>query len=216
MILDLDNVTKRFRAKKADKIIVENLSFTLDEGVNIGILGKNGSGKSTLLRMLAGVESPDSGRIARFGSVSWPIAFSGFLHGSLTGRENARFIARIYGKQPDEIETRCAEFAEIGQYFDMPLKTYSSGMRARVAFSLSMAIDFDVQLIDEVMAVGDDSFQQKCKRAMEDRAQKSTFIIVAHQSKTLEDWCHVGAVLNNGKLVFYDTIKEAIHAYKAL
>lgn len=216
MILDLDNVTKRFRAKKSDKIIVENLSFSLTEGVNIGVLGKNGVGKSTLLRMLAGVEAPDSGTIKRYGSVSWPIAFSGFLHGSLSGRENARFIARVYGKDPDEIEDNCASFADIGQYFDMPLKTYSSGMRARVAFSLSMAIDFDVQLIDEVMAVGDDGFQQKCRRAMEDRAQKSTFIIVAHQSKTLEEWCHVGAVLNDGKMTFYDTIKEAIHAYKAL
>ena len=145
--------------------MLDQLSAVFEEGVSVGILGRNGAGKSTLLRILGGAEQPDSGRVIRKGRVSWPIGFSGGFNGSLTGEENARFVARIYDADIDRVIEFAKDFAEIGDYFQMPVRTYSSGMKARLAFGLSMAIDFDTYLVDEVTAVGDATFQERCREA---------------------------------------------------
>jgi capsular polysaccharide transport system ATP-binding protein len=178
-------------------------------------LGRNGAGKSTLLRIIAGTEQPDSGTISRTGVVSWPIGFSGGFSGSLTGEENCRFVARIYGADLDEVVGFSADFAELGDYFYMPVKTYSSGMRARLAFGLSMAIAFDAYLVDEVTAVGDSRFQEKCRKAFEARSGRSSVIIVSHNLSTVRDYCQRCAVIKEGKLLSFDSVDEASAVYEA-
>jgi capsular polysaccharide transport system ATP-binding protein len=196
-------------------VVLDEVSFSFPAQTNVGILGKNGAGKSTLLRILAGTEEADSGLVARRGTVSWPIGFSGGFNGSLNGEENCRFVARIYGQDVDEVVGFTAEFAELGEYFYMPVKTYSSGMRARLAFGLSMAIEFDAYLVDEVTAVGDSSFQQKCRKAFDDRSGQSSVIIVSHSIHTVKSYCERCAVLRDGKLFYFDSVEDAQRFYEA-
>jgi len=196
-------------------LVLDRISFAFPPRTNIGILGKNGAGKSTLLRIIAGTEQADSGTIVRRGVVSWPIGFSGGFSGSLSGEENCRFVARIYGADIDEVVGFTMDFAELGEYFYMPVKTYSSGMRARLAFGLSMAIEFDAYLVDEVTAVGDANFQHKCRKAFQARSDRSSVIIVSHQLGTVRDYCERCAVLKNGKLFVFDTVDEASSFYEA-
>jgi capsular polysaccharide transport system ATP-binding protein len=183
--------------------------------VSVGILGNNGAGKSTLLRILGGAEQPDAGHLNRSGRVSWPIGFSGGFNGSLSGEENCRFVARIYGADLDEVVAYAEGFAEIGDYFRMPVRTYSSGMRARLAFGLSMAIDFDTYLVDEVTAVGDRRFQEKCRAEFAARRTRSSVIVVSHQIGTIRDYCDLFCVLRDGRLYAYERIVEAEKAYTA-
>jgi capsular polysaccharide transport system ATP-binding protein len=196
-------------------VVLDGISFSFPAHTNVGILGRNGSGKSTLLRVLAGTEEADSGTIRRSGSVSWPIGFSGGFSGSLNGEENCRFVARIYGVDVDEVVGFTQEFAELGEYFYMPVKTYSSGMRARLAFGLSMAIDFDAYLVDEVTAVGDSTFQSKCRKAFESRSGRSSVIIVSHHIGTVREYCQRCAVIKHGKLLHFDNVDEAERFYEA-
>jgi len=196
-------------------VVLNKLSAVFPESRNIGIIGRNGAGKSTLMRLMSGSECPDSGRIVRTARVSWPVGFSGGFSGSLTGAENARFVARIYGMNVNGVTSFAREFAELGEYFDMPVKTYSSGMRARLAFALSMAIDFDVYLVDEITAVGDAQFQRKCRAAFDERRDRSTLIIVSHDMTTIRNYCDSFALLKNGRLNFFETVDEAQQAYEA-
>jgi len=213
-MLALRRVSKRYRTRSGEKVVLDDVTIEFPAHENIGILGRNGAGKSTLLRLLGGSEMPDSGRILTSGRVSSPIGFKGGLHKQLTAEENCRFVARIYGEDSARVIEETQEFADIGQYFHMPVKTYSSGMRARVAFGLSMAIDFDVYLVDEVTAVGDKNFQKKCRAAFAERSAHSSVIIVSHNLKTIRSYCERCAVLHDGQLVLYDNLEDAHAAYE--
>ncbi len=215
-MIELHSVTKAYRTRAGDHVVLDRIDATFPDKVSVGILGKNGAGKSTLLRILGGAEQPDAGKVVRKGRVSWPIGFTGGFNGSLTGEENSRFVGRIYGADVDEVVDFAQRFAEIGEYFRMPVRTYSSGMRARLAFGLSMALDFDTYLVDEVTAVGDKSFQAKCRAAFEDRSERSTVIIVSHNLGTIRKYCSHAAVLTQGRLRFYEDLDEAAEAYEAV
>ena len=213
-MIHLDGVCKAYRTKRGQHTVLDHITCTLPKGENLGILGGNGAGKSTLLRILSGIEAADAGRVDRKGSVSWPIGFSGGFNGSLTGEENCRFVARIYGKDIDDVVDFARSFADIGEYFFMPVRTYSSGMRARLAFGLSMAIDFDYYLVDEVTAVGDRAFQERSRSAFEERSERASVIIVSHNMKTISSYCKKAAVLKHGRLEVFDTLDEAQRAYE--
>lgn len=214
-MIELSEITKSYQTRSGSNLVLDRISFTFPPRTNIGILGKNGSGKSTLLRVIAGTEQPDSGTIRWGGLVSWPIGFSGGFNRSLSGEENCRFVARIYGADIDEVVGFTMDFSELGEYFQMPVRTYSSGMRARLAFGLSMAIQFDAYLVDEVTAVGDANFQAKCRKAFEERSDRSSVIIVSHQLSTVRAYCERCAVLKNGKLLFFDSVDAASKEYEA-
>ncbi|HVY31781.1 MAG TPA: ABC transporter ATP-binding protein [Polyangiaceae bacterium] len=214
-MIELDNVSKIYPTHSGVNVVLDRISFTFAPNTNIGVLGRNGAGKSTLLRVIAGTEQPDSGNVRRSGSVSWPIGFSGGFNGSLNAEENCRFVARIYGADVDEVVGFTQDFAELGEYFHMPVKTYSSGMRARLAFGLSMAVEFDAYLVDEVTAVGDARFQQKCRKAFQDRSGRSSVIIVSHQLATIKDYCEHCAVLSKGRLHYFTSIDDARRMYEA-
>lgn len=207
------NVSKSYRAGSSRKQILTDATFTLPWR-NIAILGVNGAGKSTLIRMLAGAELPDEGEIRRDVSVSWPLGFDGGFHGSLSGLENLRFICRIYDRDMDEVAAYVAEFAELGRYLYMPIKTYSSGMRARLAFAISMAVDFECYLIDELTAVGDARFQERCAREFARKRKESKIIMVSHSESTVREYCDMGGVLVDGRLDLYDDLDSAILAYR--
>jgi len=215
-MIELRSVTKAYRTVAGDHVVLDRISAVFPSAVSVGILGCNGAGKSTLLRIIGGAEQPDGGAIVRKGRVSWPIGFSGGFNGSLTGEENCRFVARIYDSDVDDVIEYAREFADIGNYFDMPVRTYSSGMRARLAFGLSMAIDFDTYLVDEVTAVGDRAFQEKCRAAFAARQERSSVIIVSHQIATIKLYCSHCAVLQNGRLHLFDNIDEASRLYEAV
>jgi len=214
-MIELDNVSKAYATHSGSNVVLDAVSFKFPPHTNVGVLGKNGAGKSTLLRLIAGTELPDEGKVLRRGTVSWPIGFSGGFNGSLNAEENCRFVARIYGADVDEVVGFTMDFAELGEYFQMPVKSYSSGMRARLAFGLSMAIEFDAYLVDEVTAVGDTRFQQKCRQAFQARSNRSSVIIVSHQLTTIKDYCEHCAVLSRGKLHYFTSIEEARRMYEA-
>lgn len=214
-MIELSKVTKVYPTQRGLNVVLDSVDFTFPQGCNVGILGRNGAGKSTLLRLIAGVEEADAGRVLRRGSVSWPIGFSGGFNGSLTGEENCRFVARIYGADVDEVVDFTMQFAELGEYFEMPVKTYSSGMKARLAFGMSMAVDFDVYLVDEVTAVGDARFQEKCRATFDARRDRSSLIIVSHSLSTVRAYCSQFAVLSDGQLYEFDSIEAARRLYEA-
>jgi capsular polysaccharide transport system ATP-binding protein len=197
--------------------VLDDISFTIRAGQAIGIMGRNGAGKSTLLRVLTGVEHPSAGRIVRRMSTSWPLGFGAGFQGSLTGADNVRFIARIYGAPVKETLDYVEDFAELGDYFRMPLKTYSSGMRARLAFGASLAIKFDCLVIDEITAVGDHRFTERCTAAILQRKQESAaLIMVSHSAGTLKQYCDYGAVLHEGRLRWHRNIDAVAADYVTL
>lgn len=204
------NVSKRYSTGNGRyKVIMENLSLDIPR-INIGILGHNGAGKSTFLRLLAGTILPDSGHIRRVASVSWPLGFAGSFHGGLTGIENIRFVARVYGENTERVVDYVTEFAEIGDFMHMPVRTYSSGMIARLAFGLSMSMNFDYYLVDEIMAVGDQRFKQKSREAFDTKLSQSNVIMVSHVDSVLKQYCDVGAVLHDGVLTVCEDLQEAM------
>lgn len=212
-----DNVSKAYpRPGGGKKIILENFTATFPPGINIGILGRNGAGKSTLMSMISGSEMPDSGRILRDGKISWPLGFKGGVHGKLTGAQNTRFIADIYGKPRNKVLDFVAEFSELGPYLDMPVRTYSAGMKARLSFGICMAIEFEYYLIDEVIAVGDSTFKKKCKEVFEQRRENASLLLVSHSAGLLRSFCDVGGVMNNGTLTFFNDIEEAIQVHEEI
>ena len=215
-MIEVRNVTKVYGTRHGPNVVLDDVCAEFPPQVNVGILGLNGAGKSTLLRILSGAEAPDAGRVTHHARVSWPIGFSGGFNGSLTAEENCRFVARIYGADIDDTVAFAMDFSELGSYFDMPIRTYSAGMKARLAFGLSMALDFEVYLVDEVTAVGDRRFQQKCKDAFAERSDRSSVIIVSHQQNTIRQYCDRCYVLHRGALHPFDTVDEATTFYEAL
>ena len=214
-MIELANVRKTYPLKSGIRVVLDDVSITIPTDQSLGVLGRNGQGKSTLLRLIAGIEWPDRGSIRRDVRISWPIGFAGGFNGSLTGEENLRFVCRIYGADIRRVRDEVHGFSELGDYFQMPLRTYSSGMRARLAFGLSMAINFEVYLIDEVIAVGDKPFQEKCRLALQERRARASVIMVSHNMATIRQHCQRGGVLQDGKLELFDTVKEAALVYQA-
>jgi len=214
-MIDLKNVSKTYKLRAGRKVILNGATISLPWR-NTAILGRNGAGKSTLLRLLAGIEQPDTGTTTRHKTISWPIGFRGSFHHELSGIENVRFVARIYGQNTEKMIDEVEAFAELGQFFYEPFKTYSSGMGARLAFGLSMAINFEVFLIDEVMAVGDERFQRKSKKAFQERLPSSRIIMVSHSMPALRDYCQSGLVVHEGHLTYYDDLEEAIARYREI
>lgn len=212
-MIRLDGVTKAFRHKKRTHYIVQDVSFTIPRGDSIGLLGRNGAGKSTLLKMIAGTIRPTSGRIHRHANVSFPLGFQGSFNGSLTGEQNVRFVARIYGEDTDQLVAYVEDFAELGHAYYMPVKSYSSGMKARLAFGVSMGINFDYYLVDELTAVGDTNFKKKCKRVFEEKLSHSDIIMVSHSENGLREYCCTGIVLEEGKLKYFANIEDAIASH---
>ncbi len=208
-----DRVTKMFKTQRAPKIIVKDASMILNDGNRVALLGRNGAGKSTFLRLTAGILSPDRGRITRTGNVSWPLGFAGSFHVALTGAQNVRFVARIYGRDTEELVAYVEEFAELGEYFHMPVQSYSTGMRARLAFGVSMGIAFDCYLVDEITAVGDKNFSRKARAVFTDRLSGADVIMASHSVATLREFCSSGIVLEGGKLYYYENLEDALAAH---
>jgi capsular polysaccharide transport system ATP-binding protein len=215
-MIDFHRVSKAYRSPKATKTILRNFTGEFPTGRNIGVIGINGAGKSTLLRLIAGTEYPDNGRIRRHVRISPPLGLGGSFKSNLTGRENCKFVARIYGLQARKVEGFVEEFADIGKYFDMPVATYSSGMRARVSFGVNMAVDFDCYLVDEALSVGDASFRARCDAVFAARRKNTCMIMVSHSMRMLRSYCSMGALLSNGELSLYDNLEDAIREYEAL
>ena len=212
-MIQLNNIHKTYYSKGIRKPIFKGLYFKFNVDRNYALLGQNGVGKSTLLRLIAGGEMPDTGNIIRKGKVSWPMGFSGGFNGSMTGIENIRFVARIYGKNPKEIIDYVYDFSELGDSISLPIKTYSSGMRARLAFGLSLAIDFDCYLVDEVIAVGDANFRQKSQKAFQAKFNHSFLIMASHSPGIIKEYCDCGILLKHGSIEYHDTIDELLEAY---
>lgn len=216
MTISLQQVFKYYKTHGVTKIVLDHVSMAFEVGNSYGILGVNGAGKSTLMRLLAGTELPNDGRIDRSQRVSWPLGFAGGLHSKMTGRENVIFVARIYGQDTTKTLHFVEDFAEIGSYIDVPVESYSSGMLQRLAFGLSMAIDFDCYLIDEVTAVGDARFQLRCQQEFNKRRRHSDIIMISHDMNTLKQYCNRGVVLAGGKLHLFKDLEDAIGLYRTL
>lgn len=215
-MIEFIEVSKFYPVKRGRKTILDQVSFKFPENQNIGVLGRNGAGKSTLLRLIAGSELPDDGRILRSGKFSWPLGFSGGFNPELSGEENLRFVSRIYDADLREVTDFVESFSELGKSLKEPVRTYSSGMSAKLAFGLSLAIDFDVYLIDEVMAVGDAQFKKKSRAAFEERRQTSNLVVVSHDMKTIRDYSDVIIILDQQQLKIYDDIELAIKTYQSI
>ena len=219
-MIEVKNLTKSYVHKGKRVKIFEDISFRIERGESVALLGRNGAGKSTLMRILGGIDLPDSGTIQADVSISWPVGLVGGFQGSLSGRENVIFVSKIYaGNDPDIIQEkvrRVEEFAELGVYYDRPFKTYSSGMRARVTFGLSMAFDFDVYLMDEVSSAGDERFRIRSKDRLEELNQKADFMLVDHNLWGLQFHCNRALLLHNDRLIEFDDLDEAIASHKRL
>jgi capsular polysaccharide transport system ATP-binding protein len=198
------------------KRVLRGLDLNIGRGEKLGVLGRNGTGKTTLIKMIGGVEMPTSGRITRKMTVSWPLGFGGGFQGSLTGYDNARFIARIYGQNYRDIRDFLEDFTELGRQLTMPVKTYSSGMKARLAFALSLAIEFDCYLIDEVILVGDQNFQRKCHEELFVKRADRALVLASHSCDTIRDYCDRALVLHGGQGQIYRDVDEALDIYSAL
>ena len=209
-MIRFENLTKSFWVRGQRKVVIDNLNMTLPTGKSLALLGRNGAGKSTLLQMIAGTMPADSGRIVSDGSISWPVGFGGSFHRELTGAQNIRFIARVYGVDTEELEAFVRDFAELGKHFHMPVRSYSAGMRSRLTFGASMGIQFDTYLVDEVTAVGDAVFRQKSRAVFTERMKTSSAILVSHEMGQVRKFCDAGIVLENGRLHYFDNLEEAI------
>ncbi len=213
-MLEFDNVSKSFWTGSQRKVILDRTSFRVDLGESLGILAPNGTGKTTMIRMMAGLEKPDEGEIRRGCRISFPLGFMGGVISKHSAMENARFIARLYGLDPDYVESFCRWLCGLGEYFDQPIGTYSSGMRSRFTFSLMLALDFDMYLIDEGMPNSTDvEFNRKAGDILAERLRTTTIIIVSHQPAILEKFARKAAVLMDGKLHMFETLEEAKQLY---
>lgn len=212
-MLSVSGLSKHYDTPSGRKVLFEDLSFDLPPSGRLGVLGRNGQGKSTLIKILGGVLSPSAGRIERHMSVSWPLGFGGGFQGSLTGIDNIRFISRIYRREYDEIIDRTEAFAELGEALTMPIKHYSSGMRARLAFGLSLAIEFDCYLIDEIIAVGDAGFREKCQHELFERRAHRAFVIATHDVNFMRATCERAIIIEGGRAKLFDDIDLAVEIY---
>lgn len=216
-MIKIENLTKSYRTPTGRHYVFKDLNIEIPSGKSVAFIGRNGAGKSTLLRMIGGIDRPDSGKIITNKTISWPVGLAGGFQGSLTGRENVKFVARLYAKQ-EELKEKIEfveEFAELGKYFDMPIKTYSSGMRSRLGFGLSMAFKFDYYIVDEVTAAGDARFKEKCAQLFKERHKESSFLMVSHSLNSLKEFCDVAIVFKNSYIIgYYENVQSGIDEYK--
>lgn len=211
----IDNLSKRYPLGHGHKKVISNLNLTINRGQHIAFLGRNGAGKTTLIKLIGGVEMPTSGKIHRKMSISWPLGFSGAFQGSLTGYDNARFIARVYGADYAAIRDFVEDFTELGRQLKAPVKTYSAGMRARLAFALSLAIEFDCYMIDEIILVGDSNFHAKCQHELFEKRSDRALIIASHDMSLIQQHCDCALMLQNGTGILHDRVEDAVAAYNA-
>lgn len=214
-MIELRNVSQIYRTRDGNHTVLDNINMRINPGEKLGILGRNGAGKSTLIRILSGAERPTRGEVRRDMKLSWPLAFGGAFQGSLTGIDNLKFICRIYGVPYLDKIAYVQDFSELGKYLREPVKTYSSGMRARLAFAISMAVEFDCFLIDEIIAVGDARFHEKCQRELFEKRKDRSFIMVSHDAHNIRQHCQNAGVLVAGKLRIFDDIDEAYEYYQS-
>jgi len=213
-MIRLHNISKKFETQQGWNTVFTNVNLEINKGEKVGILGRNGSGKSTLVRILGGIATPDEGVIEKSMSISWPLALSGGFQGSLTGLDNIRFISRLYNANYANVLEYVKDFSELGSYLSEPAKTYSSGMRARLAFALSLAIDFDCFLIDEVLSVGDDRFREKSHEHLTAKSQGRSIVLVSHNPATIKQICNKACVLSDKKLHHFDNLDAAFSFYQ--
>lgn len=217
-MIELRELTKSYRTQAGRNYVFRDLNIIIPTQANVALLGRNGAGKSTLMRILGGTDYPDSGRVISDVSISWPLALSGGFQGSLSGRQNAKFVCRVYGKEA-ELDNKIEfikKFSGIGEYFEEPVKSYSSGMRSRVAFALSMAFDFEVYLVDEIMSVGDQDFRKKSQKAFDSIRERAGVIMVSHNMSTLKKQCDMAIMLENSSAKVFEDIEEGIAYYQGL
>ncbi len=213
-MLEFENVSKSFWTGETRKVILDRATFRIEPGQSLGILARNGTGKTTIINMMAGLEKPDEGRVRRACRVSFPLGFMGGINSHHSAAENCRHIARLYGLDPDYIQAFCRWLADIAEYFDRPVITYSSGMKSRFTFALLLALEFDLYLIDEGMPSSSDvEFNRKAGTILRDRLRQATVIVVSHQPKVLESYCRKAAVLRDGRMQFFDSLEEAKRLY---
>lgn len=215
-MIRLENLTKSYRTPAGRHYVFRDLNLEIPSDVSVGLIGRNGAGKSTLLRIIGGIDRPDHGQVITDKTISWPVGLASGFQGSMTGHENVKFVARLYANKhelPEKVKF-VREFSELGRYFDMPINSYSSGMRSRLGFGLSMAFHFDYYLIDEVTAVGDASFKEKSARLMQDRRNQSQFLMVNHSMGTLKKFCDTAIFLGRSGVAYYNNIEEAVSAYQ--
>ena len=215
-MIEIKNLYKRYHNHHGSDWVLKDINLVIPQGVSVGLIGANGAGKSTLLRLIAGMDSPERGEVIRHSRVSWPVGLAGGMQNNMTGRQNVKFVARVQGSSPSEVKRVIEfveDFAEIGSAFDEPIRTYSSGMRSRISFGLSLAFDFDVYISDEATAVGDRSFKAKAKALFESKVGTASLIMVSHSEGILKDLCQAGIYLKKGAAYWYDDINEAVSAY---
>lgn len=209
-MISFEHLTKYFYMRGFRKTVLEDVNAVFPSGKSVALLGRNGAGKSTLMKLIAGTSNPSHGRVSSTGTLSWPVGFAGSFHPELTGAQNTRFLARIYGTDADELVDFVQDFAELGRSFHQRFGSYSSGMRSRLAFGASMGIDFDTYLVDEVMSVGDQAFKRKSLTLFKARMKASGAVVVTHAIGQVRDMCDAGAVLEDGQLIYYPDLEEAI------
>ena len=215
-MIRFESVSKTYHVRNFEKVVLRDVDLEIRPGTSLGICGANGAGKSTLMRLISGVEEPTSGRVTRTMSTSWPIGYGSCFQSSLTGADNARFVARVYRKPVSPLLDYVEDFAQLGPFFHQPVRTYSAGMSARLAFGISLAIDFDCYLVDEVTAAGDERFRRKCEDALSQRRERGTLVMISHDPNTLMQYCDQGAVLYAGTLARFDTMAEACDVHHGL
>ena len=213
-MIEITNLSKHYPTREGRVTVLDDVNLTILPGERTGILGRNGAGKSTLIRLISGAEQPNSGSIRRDMSVSWPLAFGGAFQGTLTGLDNLRFICRIYGAKAEDNIEFVQEFSELGRYLREPVKNYSAGMRARLAFAISMVVEFDCFLIDEIVAVGDSRFHEKCRIELFEKRKDRAMIIVSHDAGYVREHCNHAAVLVKGKLTPFAQVDDAFAFYQ--
>ncbi|MBU3031482.1 ABC transporter ATP-binding protein [Paracoccus marinaquae] len=212
-MIRLQNLTKMYTLNGRHKLVADDITAVFPTGVSVALLGRNGAGKSSLLRMISGAMLPTSGRILSNGTISWPVGFAGSFNQELSGEQNCRFVARVYGVDTDEMRDFVEDFAELGDHFYLPLRSYSAGMRSRLSFGISMAVRFDTYLVDEVSAVGDAAFKEKSNRVFNNRLANAGALVVSHSMPMLRETCQAGAVLENGRLSYYHDVSDAIQVH---
>lgn len=215
-MIEFFDLTKYYHLKGATTLVADHITATFPSNKTVALLGRNGAGKSSLLRMIAGTMLPSSGDIKITGTMSWPVGFAGSFHGDLSGAQNTNFIARVYGVDTNELCAYVQDFAELGQHFYLPVRSYSSGMKSRLAFGISMGIQFDTYLVDEVTSVGDAAFRRKSQSVFLDRMKTSGAVIVSHDLGMIENICDHAAVLENGKMTYFDKVSDALKLHREL
>ena len=215
-MIEFRDISKGFWVNGDYYPVIRDLNLTLPSGRSLALLGRNGAGKSTLLNMVSGTMRPDTGEIVSDGSISFTVGYAGSFHGDMTGVQNTRFVARVYGVDTDELVEFVEDFAEIGDHFHMPVRTYSSGMKSRLAFGVSMGIKFDTYLIDEATATGDKRFKAKSKTIFRERVREASAIMVSHSMRDIRNFCDAGLVLHDGQIEVFDDVEDAIERHEAL